>query len=339
MTFTLSPAGLTMVRKFEGFRAKPLALPDGRWLVGHGHVRAEEGKSVTRTEARDLLIADLAPIERLVNESVTQEITQAQFDVLVSFAFSIGAEAFAQSQVLRRLNSGEFIAAACTMDAWRKSEADGEEQVSDALVCRRAAEKAMFLKDVAYEASPSALMRAKLDHAAAILGTPIKPAPSEFALAPQRNIGLRITEILSSETATEALLLTGALPSEAPGDDDGEITTAHAKPVARTLDNVREATRLAYAEAVTEDKPDAWNLPWLKRESGNVMGEKFSLGALLAVGLALIWLGATLILEGDGGAIDIAGAAVLITPGLAASMTAAFGFWRASGREPASSAS
>ena len=70
----------------------------------------------------------------------------------MSFAFSVGAEAFGKSQVLRRVNAGDYVSAACAMDAWRKSDVGGELVIVDALVRRRAAEKALFLKDMPLEA-------------------------------------------------------------------------------------------------------------------------------------------------------------------------------------------
>ncbi|MES1157277.1 MAG: lysozyme, partial [Alphaproteobacteria bacterium] len=178
---TISPGGFALIQQFEGFQSEPVQLPDGNWVVGHGHIRAgAPGADVERAEARSLLALDLAPIERSVNENVKAEITQQQFDALASFAFSLGLDVFEHSDVLRKVNAGQFFAAGCAMDAWRKSDASGEAEIIDTLVRRRAAEKALFLADVSVDASPSVFMRAKLDHAAAILGAPIA-----FARAPQ----------------------------------------------------------------------------------------------------------------------------------------------------------
>lgn len=237
MTNAISTAGLALIREHEGFQAEPKPLSSGAWVVGYNHVRAgAPGQAVNQNEADEQLVVDLAPFENLVNALVTHPLAQAQFDALVSFAFSIGAEAFERSQVLRRVNSGDLVAAACVMDAWRKSAAGGEPAVIDALVRRRAAEKALFLKDAPIEAAPSAFVRAELDHAAAVLGAPGASAPApempSFAPAPANaEPAARLTEILKSEPATEALLLTQVVPDDVV--DEGEITTAHAKPVAR----------------------------------------------------------------------------------------------------------
>jgi lysozyme len=237
MTYAISTKGQALIRAHEGFQAEPRQLPGGGWVVGYNHVRlTEPGAPVTKSEARDLLAQDIVPFEKLVNTLVARPLTQSQFDALVSFAFSIGAEAFEKSQVLRRVNAGEYVAAACAIDAWRKSDLDGELAIVDALVRRRAVEKALFLKDAPIAAAPSALVRAQIDHAAAILGAPVASAaatagaPVPQAL-PLHDLGKRLTEILMSEPATKALLLTQVVVD--PSEDDDEITTGHAKPVAR----------------------------------------------------------------------------------------------------------
>jgi GH24 family phage-related lysozyme (muramidase) len=240
MNYAISPAGLALIQDCEGFRPDPAPLPDGAFVVGYGHVRVgEAGPSVTEEQAAGLLAIDLAPVEALVNAHVTARITQSQFDALASFALSVGKDAFVQSQVLRRVNNAEHIAAACAMDAWRKAEVNGELEVVDALVRRRAAEKALYLKDCAVQSAPSVFLRAYLDHAAAVLGAPVAfaPAPRVEHAPPQRmkpEAPVRLAEILKSEPATDALLLTQVVPDDGAVD---EIITAHAKPAARKVED------------------------------------------------------------------------------------------------------
>ncbi|MGE0596102.1 MAG: lysozyme [Hyphomonadaceae bacterium] len=247
--FSISAEGLAFIKAHEGFHAEPTPLQAGIWLVGHGHVRVgEPGAAVSEDEAHEMLRLDVAPYEQLVTEVAPADLTQGQCDALVSFAFSIGAEAFVHSAVARRVSSGEYVAAACAMDAWRKSDASGEAQVLDVLVRRRAAEKALFLG--AAEAAPSAFVRAKLDHAAAILGSPTHFAPTpEVSAVEAAPVAAEkpadaaiIAAVLKAEPATEALLLTQALPPEEVEPVE-EIVTAHARPVARTLQQARQAVQ------------------------------------------------------------------------------------------------
>jgi GH24 family phage-related lysozyme (muramidase) len=368
MTYAVSAEGSALIQHYEGFLADPAQLPGGAWVVGHGHVRiGDAGPPVSRAEAAQLLALDLAPVERLVNALVSAPLTQSQFDALVSFAFSVGADVFACSQVLRRVNSGDFLAAACALDAWRKAEIDGEPEVVDALVRRRAAEKALFLKELPLAAAPSVLVRARLDHAAAILGAvkyATAPAVAAAAMRPQFVEGnvvsllgkmeprfepaLRLTEILKSEPATEAALLREAA-NDAEDDGEGEIVTAHAKPVARPLDRICEATRRARTAARSID----WRA-FLRSERVLAIGrrllgmsaacvaalkrvrlpswatsfEHVGLISLLLFGLGLTWIAGSLLFGGDGLA-DLIAAAVLATPGLVATLAAGWGLWRA----------
>ncbi len=313
MTHTLSSTGFALVRKFEGFRAEATALPEGGWVVGYGHVRVgDAGAPLSKNEATELLTLDLAPVEQLVNAKVTAPIKQSQFDALVSFAFSVGEGAFVQSQVLRRVNSGENVAAACALDAWRKAEVEGEVQIVEALVRRRAAEKALFLRDLPLSPSPSALLRPTLDHAASILGAPgKKKSPVQIPAVLASSPAQMLTRILNSEPATEALLLTQV----APAIDDGELTSAHAAPVARRT------------EAPTRRAP-MFKLP---RVDLNLAAENFGLVALMLFGLALVSIGASIVFGGRGDSANMLAGSAVFLPGFAASLVAGFSLWHAPG--------
>jgi GH24 family phage-related lysozyme (muramidase) len=341
MSHVISAAGLALVQHYEGFCADPGQLPDGNWVVGYGHVReGDKGEAVNQDEAAALLAVDLAPFEALVNAKVGPPLSQSQFDALVSFAFSIGAPAFVASQVLRRVNESEFVAAACAMDAWRKSDISGELETVDVLVRRRAAEKAMFLSDVRVDAAPSAFIRAKVDHAASILGAPVKYAPAPAVgsipvVAPKPEAAARLAEILSSEPETEVLLLTQVV--EAPvDDDDDEITTAHAKPVARKIEPsmpTLPVDRRIRSQKNQVDKPfklPKLNLPKFKLPSlkPSHSFEVLGLGALATFGVGLVAVGGSILFEGHTDGVAIAGASALTAPGLAALFIAGVGLLR-----------
>lgn len=317
MTNAVSSNGLALIQEFEGFQAEPKQLPTGGWVVGYSHVRlSEPGEAVNENDARDLLALDLAPFEALVNASVTQPLSQPQFDALVSFAFSIGADAFANSQVLRRAKAGDFVSAACAMDAWRKSDVSGELVVIDALVRRRAVEKALFLQDASGGATPSPFVRAQLDHAASILGAPMTFAPlpevgSIASAQPKPEAGERLAEILMSEPATEVLLLTQVVEDTHEAGD--EITTAHAKPVSRA----------------DFDPPFAPRRTAKFSDNAPVAFENAGLAALMLFGLGLLAVAVSMITGGAGDIADFAGAAAFGAPGLAAVLMTAYGLWRA----------
>jgi len=154
-----------LIKRFEGFRPKAAELPDGRWTVGYGHTKsARAGAEISEADADALLIYDVAQVVAAINAWVFSPLTQNQFDALVAFAFNIGLPNFRRSSVLRRLNEGSFLQAACAMEMWRTADFEGERIVIDALVRRRSAEMALFLTPMeGYIAVPSLIVVPRVD--------------------------------------------------------------------------------------------------------------------------------------------------------------------------------
>src|SRR3569623_2765101 len=162
----VSRAAIELIKRFEGFRQTAVQLPDGRWTIGHGHtLTARQGAQVSADDAEALLRYDLIVGGHGLHEAVLAPLNQNQFDALSAFVFNIGLDNFHQSGVLKRLNEGDLIRAACAMELWRKAIVVGERFVVDALVRRRAAEKALFLtpQDGGWVAAPSPILRPLLD--------------------------------------------------------------------------------------------------------------------------------------------------------------------------------
>lgn len=143
----ISETGLKLIKAFEGYRPVDRELISGQRIVGYGHrLYSEDAVMMNKGDAEKTLRADLEPFEEMINSEVHAPITQSQFDALCSFAFNIGPKAFLQSDTLRALNNGRPLDAANGLDIWRKSEIDGKTYVVDALMRRRTAEKALFLR-------------------------------------------------------------------------------------------------------------------------------------------------------------------------------------------------
>lgn len=157
-----SAQGLELIQSFEGFRPRAARLPGGGWLIGFGHTAtARANLQISLNDARLILRHhDLPAIEAQIAEQVLSPLSQNEFDALVSFAFNIGAEAFAASDVVTALNAGDRAAAADAMWAWRLANVSGELRIVDALARRRSAEIALFLEHPAGRAAiPGALVR------------------------------------------------------------------------------------------------------------------------------------------------------------------------------------
>ncbi len=178
----ISPAGLELIKTFEGLRETAVRLPDGRWTIGYGHVRtAREGLTITSKDATDLLVHDLRPVEFAVSSMIFAPLMQTQFDALVSLAFNISLGQFRESEIVRNLNSGDYLAAANGFDLWRKARLHGRVMVVDALVRRRAAEKSMFLDHPSGPASaPTPMVTPELDFNGE---PPVRREPSRQAMA------------------------------------------------------------------------------------------------------------------------------------------------------------
>lgn len=137
----ISQRGIDLIKGFEGFSPVPYRDAAG-WSIGYGHYMGSNPtiSSVDLSQADSLLEKDSAWAVRAVQNDVTVLLNQDQFDALVSLVYNIGARAFSNSTLLRKLNAGDYAGAAAQFDVWNKSSG----QVNSSLVARRASERALF---------------------------------------------------------------------------------------------------------------------------------------------------------------------------------------------------
>ena len=138
------PAGIDLIKQFEGQRLTAYQDIVGVWTIGYGHTGPDvkPGLNITQQQAEQLLINDLARFARDVNDLVTVQINQNQFDALVSFAYNLGVGALQKSTLLRLLNAGSYQPAADEFPRWNRAGGN----VVAGLTRRRAAERQLFLK-------------------------------------------------------------------------------------------------------------------------------------------------------------------------------------------------
>lgn len=137
-----SDSGLGLIKEYEGCRLTAYQDSVGVWTIGVGHTNGvKEGDKITQAQADDFLKQDLAVAEADVGRLVTVDLTQGQFDALVSFTFNLGAGNLSSSTLLARLNAGNYSAAAEQFGRW----VFAGNVLQQGLVKRRAAEKALFL--------------------------------------------------------------------------------------------------------------------------------------------------------------------------------------------------
>ena len=137
----LTNSTLNLIKKFESFSATP--YPDARgWSIGYGHYMGPQPtmQTISESQAYDTLRDDAQTAADAVRASVAVPLNQNQFDALVSLAYNIGASAFKNSTLVRRLNAGDYDGAAAQFAVWRKSNGS----INPTLVTRRAQEKGVF---------------------------------------------------------------------------------------------------------------------------------------------------------------------------------------------------
>jgi lysozyme len=229
-----SPAALELIERFEGFRRSAARLDDGRWTVGYGHTEfARQGMEITEAEAGEFLNYDLWEVAKSLNDWVYTPLTQNQFDALAAFAFNIGLENFRRSDVLKRINEGSLLQAACAMEMWRRADFEGERIVIDALVRRRSAEKALFLTPTdGFLHAPTPVLKPQQDSTLAGAVPAERPVEVSASLQGERATAERIGPLAdyrplppmederapsASEVAADAVIdRLRAIPSEAP---------------------------------------------------------------------------------------------------------------------------
>lgn len=201
-TLKVSREGVVLIKSFEGFRPRAIRSDDGRWVIGYGHTRsAREGLTVGEQDAELLLQYDLLPVVKALNEQISAELNQHQFDALASFAISIGVERFLTSDVLHRLNEGLAHEAAEALVGWP------EATPPDAPLRRRAAERALFTADPGSPVHLAELLAAPLPSPAEVAATVIQPVFSPPGDARAAAVATLLGETQAEDTAAETTVV------------------------------------------------------------------------------------------------------------------------------------
>lgn len=142
----MTEEGVSLIKRFEGFRAHAYRDAAGAWTIGYGHTSAagepqvRADLTVTKAEAGLILKRDVDSFAQGVRRLLKVALTPAQFSALVSFAYNVGLSNFSTSSVLKAVNAGEPALVPRRLQLWVK--ANG--RVLPGLVRRRAAEAALF---------------------------------------------------------------------------------------------------------------------------------------------------------------------------------------------------
>ena len=136
--------GINLIKHFEGCELNAYKCPAGVWTIGYGHIKGvSEGMSITQEQAEQMLLDELKEYENYINELVTVNLSQNQFDALVSWVYNLGPANLQSSTLLKVLNSGDYSGVPAQIERWNK--AGGK--VLEGLIRRREAESALFCEN------------------------------------------------------------------------------------------------------------------------------------------------------------------------------------------------
>ena len=137
----ISQEGISLIKKFEGCELEAYKCAAGVWTIGYGSTKGvEEGNTISQEDADNLLLEEMHEYEGYVNDMVTVDLKQNEFDALVSWVFNLGPSNLSSSTLLSRLNNKVWDDVPNQIKRWNK--AGG--QVKQGLVRRREAEALLF---------------------------------------------------------------------------------------------------------------------------------------------------------------------------------------------------
>lgn len=142
-----SETGLDLIKTFESLRLTTYLDSVGIPTIGYGTTRidgnpVEMSMTITESQADHYLKTKVEEFEKVINRCVTVDLTQNQFDALVSFTYNLGSGNLLKSTLLKKLNAGDYQGAADEFPKW--SMAGGH--VLAGLLRRRNAERDLFLQ-------------------------------------------------------------------------------------------------------------------------------------------------------------------------------------------------
>lgn len=144
----ISDKGIALIKHHEGVRLKPYQDCVKLWTVGVGHLIGD-GKSLppewnkifTMEEVDGILRQDLARFEQGVSKFCPVQLTQGEFDALVSFSFNLGLGVLQRSTLRQKILRNDKKGAAEEFTKYVR--AGGK--IIKGLVTRRNDEQLLFL--------------------------------------------------------------------------------------------------------------------------------------------------------------------------------------------------
>ena len=134
--------GINLIKKYEGCKLQAYLCPSGIPTIGMGNTFYKDGSKIklgdkiTQQQAEDLLMDLLPQFEAIVNKNIKIDLTQYQFDALVSFVWNCG-----KSETLFNLVNSK---SKDLKEWWQTHYTTGGGKVLQGLINRRKEEAQLF---------------------------------------------------------------------------------------------------------------------------------------------------------------------------------------------------
>lgn len=144
----ISQRGIDLIKRFEGFRSKPYLDAAKVWTIGYGYTRGVTATTpeITEQEAERQLREAVAQDEKRLAAHLPTNLSQGQYDAIVSFVYNVGVEAFLRSTLFRLISTFPDDAKRITTEFNRWNLAGGKPL--SGLTKRRAAEAALYCESI-----------------------------------------------------------------------------------------------------------------------------------------------------------------------------------------------
>jgi lysozyme len=137
----ISQEGIALIKKFEGCELEAYKCAAGVLTIGYGHTKGvTEGMQITKTQADEMLVEELATYETYVSDAVENQLDQCMFDAIVSWTYNLGPTNLRSSTMLKVLNAGKYDEVPAQIKRWNKASG----KVLEGLIRRRDAEALLF---------------------------------------------------------------------------------------------------------------------------------------------------------------------------------------------------
>lgn len=109
-----------VIPSLEGVEHKPYQDVVGVWTVCYGHTGADiiKSKTYTENECQELLNKDLRAAATQIDPLIKRPIPDTTRAALYSFTYNLGAGAFRQSTLLKKINTGDTAGACNELRRW-----------------------------------------------------------------------------------------------------------------------------------------------------------------------------------------------------------------------------